>query len=397
MPDTPDRLNNLTAALSPSDLKLVKEFFADRNLLMSSQINYLNTFVPFLKFTKKDLDRIEKADIQAWIENESKRKQQGTINLDKTHLKAFFTWRGGDEKPPAVVSWIKLSSQKQTLPVESLLTEDEIRAMIEAADSSRDKALVSVLYESALRVGEFLSLKVKSIEFDKYGAVVILPRAMGQKTGQRRIRLIDSVPYLQGWINHHPRKSDPEAALWWGGRWMTKKGDKERKGAGLRISQVQALLKKYAERAGVKKRVNPHSFRHARLTKLSQILTEMELRIFAGWSKSSNMPETYIHLSGGDVDKKILASAGLLEPEEEAKAEEKPLAPLKCPRCGEINPADAAYCFKCSMALSLKAAVEAEKRKESTDWLMRELLDDADVKLLLKRKLASIRKKSVSS
>lgn len=43
-----------------------------------------------------------------------------------------------------------------------------------AAENPRDKALISVLYESGCRIGEILSLKIRNVEFDNNGSVVIV-------------------------------------------------------------------------------------------------------------------------------------------------------------------------------------------------------------------------------
>ena len=193
--------------------------------------------------------------------------------------------------------------------------------------------------------------------------------------------MIDAAPYLQSWINDHPKKNDPNAPLWWGNRETA-----------LKITQTQALIKKYATKAGVKKRVHPHLFRHSRLTHLAKMpyINEMDLRIIAGWTRDSAMPAVYLHLSGRDVDRKLLEHRGLLKEEETLEAEEKPLEPIKCQRCETINPADAKFCYKCSMALTLKAAVELDGKRKHTDDLMDRLLDDPEIKALLKRKIAEI-------
>lgn len=71
--------------------------------------------------------------------------------------------------------------------------------MLGVCDNQRDRALIFTLYESGLRASELLSLKIKNIQFDRYGAVIILPRRgrkNGLKTGQRRIRLFDSMPQI---------------------------------------------------------------------------------------------------------------------------------------------------------------------------------------------------------
>jgi len=219
-------------------------------------------------------------------------------------------------------------------------------------------------------------LKIRNIEFDKFGAVILLPKNHeGLKTGSRRIRLIDATPYILGWINNHPKKADPDAPLF-----------------PFKTTRVQFLTRKYARLAGVTKHSNPHAFRHARLTHLSQIYNEMELREFAGWGRESNMPSVYIHISGKDLDRKLLEHHGLLEEEKKLQEETRPLKPLKCPRCEVINPADAGYCYKCSMALTLNAATEAVIKREYTDNLMNKLLEYPEVQELLKLKLADLEK-----
>lgn len=85
--------------------------------------------------------------------------------------------------------------------------------MLNVAEHIRDKALVSLLYESGFRIGELLSLMIKNIEFDEYGARVLIPEG---KTDMRKIRLVSSIPYLANWVENHPLKNDPESPLWVG-------------------------------------------------------------------------------------------------------------------------------------------------------------------------------------
>ncbi|WP_292388700.1 site-specific integrase [Methanosarcina sp. UBA5] len=142
---------------------------------------------------------------------------------------------------------------------------------------------------------------------------------------------------------------------------------------------VNNMLKGLAEKAGVKKNVYPHAFRHGRLTDLAKRgFNEMELRIFAGWTKESGMPATYFHLSGADIEKKLLAQNGIIE--DDSKEREEELKPVNCPRCKTKNPAGAKYCFTCSMVLDHKLAVEVQDIKTETigqvdNTTMLELLD----------------------
>ncbi|MEM5766564.1 MAG: hypothetical protein QXD43_03350 [Candidatus Aenigmatarchaeota archaeon] len=121
----------------------------------------------------------------------------------------------------------------------------------------------------------------------------------------RRIRLIDSVPDLQLWVNHHSYKDNPEMPLFIDiGAYVG--------GRQLGYYALLHIVKVLAAKAGINKRVYPHLFRHFRLTELAKLFTEQELKVLAGWVGSSYMPRIYVHLSGADVEKKLLMLNGKL-------------------------------------------------------------------------------------
>jgi hypothetical protein len=117
------------------------------------------------------------------------------------------------------------------------------------------------------------------------------------------------------------------------------------------------MIKDIAKRAGVAKRVYPHLFRHTRATHFAKNLTEQELKIYFGWTKDSKMTGTYIHLSGKDVDDKILRLNGII-PKENGKPPVVPL--MKCYRCGENNSIGNKFCFKCTAPLTEEKIKETE-------------------------------------
>ena len=85
----------------------------------------------------------------------------------------------------------------------------------------------------------------------------------------------------------------------------------------------------------------------------------MELRLVAGWEKNSAMPEVYIHLSGADVERKLLENAGFLD--DAPDPADTALEPRQCPRCKALNAYDALYCATCSMALDERAAMTVDE------------------------------------
>jgi len=244
----------------------------------------------------------------------------------KVVLKTFFRWlKGGDdEQTPKEVSWLKprVKNRSHKLP-EDLLSEEEILRMAQAATTPRDKALLLVLYESGCRIGELLSLKMKNVSFDQYGAVL---RVTG-KTGDRRVRIISSAPALSSWLENYEGANNPEAVLW---------PPRSNNNHDTRFSAVHASVHKtlqtLAARAGIKKRVYPHLFRHSRATALANKLTEAQMKEYFGWTQASNMASVYVHLSGRDVDNALLALQGMAKPEDK---KEELLKVCACPRCRE--------------------------------------------------------------
>jgi hypothetical protein len=86
-----------------------------------------------------------------------------------------------------------------------------------------------------------------------------------------------------------------------------------------------------------------------------------------GWVLGSNMPSTYIHLSGKQIDDAILKIHGIKKEEET----ETTLKNTNCPRCEKLNGPTSNFCAKCGMALNAKSAMEAdEERSDIMDKLM---------------------------
>jgi integrase/recombinase XerD len=221
--------------------------------------------------------------------------------------------------------------------------------------NSRDKFLISGLYESGCRVSEWLNIKLKDIVFDESGAKI----KVSGKTGQRNIRLIDSVPYLHELISNHPFKHDAEQFLF-----ISFASNVY--GHVLKMGTVGTRLRTYSKRAGIQKKIYPHLLRHSRLTWLAQNegFNERDLRIFAGWSSTSDMPNTYLHYGEEEVDKKLRKAKGIYSEKETKldKFERKALTPRECPRCNRINPATALYC-NCGMVLDINESTKIEDLK----------------------------------
>ncbi len=146
-----------------------------------------------------------------------------------------------------------------------------------------------------------------------------------------------------------------------------------------------------AERASVRKAVNPHNFRHSRATHLAKHLTEAQMNEYMGWVQGSDMPSTYVHLSGRDVDQALLKLNNISDADEQGTKESFSLR--ACPRCALSNPPANKFCSRCGMTLDEKTANElmrSNMERAKADEVMDSLLHDVEFRSLLERKLAQL-------
>lgn len=294
----------------------------------------------FLKFAGfRDAREVRKEDLENYILFRRGTVSPRTLQGDLIELKVFFRYLLPDRMAELFPADERIVKAK--IDYGDPLTREQVRQVVQACDTTRDRALVMFLWDTGARLSEALDQNIGDIHIDQTCGNTTLRG----KTGAREAWLVDCLPSLQDWLNVHPHKADPDAPLF---LTYSRYGFGTRR---LNKRTVQNLCKTLAKRAGVPAdEVHPHALRHARATDRAKAgYTEMEMRIMFGWSKSSNMPAVYIHLSGRDVKHKILEKAGLVEA---VPAGPQPLEMIKCTRCGLLNDGDAIYCKRCSMGLS---------------------------------------------
>ncbi|WP_321417294.1 hypothetical protein [uncultured Methanomethylovorans sp.] len=120
---------------------------------------------------------------------------------------------------------------------------------------------------------------------------------------------------------------------------------------------IRMVIKRLAAKAGIKKRVYNHLYRHSRATELANHLTQAQMEAHLGWIHGSDMPGVYIHLSGQQVDDAILGMYGINKEEERNPL----LTPIKCVRCNHVNSPTSDFCSLCGMALNTEAATNVDQ------------------------------------
>src|SRR3989344_4753566 len=187
------------------------ECFAN-NISVSRVMRYMYCLRDLALWLKKDFDTCNKEDIKsciATLEMNSHYSPRTKYEYRAT-LKKFYKWLRNNNLPDET-SWIKLNFKKHNnkLPSE-LLNEEDVKRMLDATLSLRDRAIIMTLYESGCRIGEFIKMQIKDLSFEKPGCILMVQG----KTGGRRIRVISSEPYIIEWLNKHPDKNNPRAFLW---------------------------------------------------------------------------------------------------------------------------------------------------------------------------------------
>jgi len=293
----------------------------------------------------------------------------------KVILKKFYKWLRGTGDFPEEVRWIKPNFKRNNhrLP-EELLAEEDVKKLVEAAQHPRDKALIFMLYESGCRIGELLSLRIRNVLFDENGAVLLV----SGKTGQRRVRIIASAPLLSVWLNNHPFRENLDSPLW------VVVGTKNHNQV-LTYPSVATQFRKIARRAAIKKKVNPHAFRHARATFLANNLTEAQMKEYFGWVQSSGMAAVYVHLSGRDVDNAILKLQGLAESRKNEV--DNSLKIKSCARCQERNSPVSKFCQRCGSPLDIQTALTLDQKRKTGDEVISMLVKDPEVQQIIVKRI----------
>jgi integrase/ribosomal protein L40E len=331
-------------------------------------IRVLGVLLLYARILKKDFDQATKEDIERLVTSLLTRQppySPETIGTYKAMLKNFMTWvLARDRFPtkkdvPPEVSWITShvkSRDKKRLDRRDLLTPEDIEKLLAIIHNPRDKALVSILWETGCRIAEVGNLQLKHVMKAQHGFQL----AVSGKTGHRSPLIVSSAPYLSVWLQNHPFPNDPESPLWVHYQYNTTPKP-------LKYDSIRYLLIRYFERANIQKPVRPHLFRHSRATwVLSQgIMNEQQAKCFFGWTPSSDMLATYSHLIDQDANNAILRENNLT-PIQRKSLE---LQPVTCRICNEVNPPRAEYCSKCNAVLDLKKAYEHQTLGEMKEEL----------------------------
>jgi integrase/recombinase XerD len=208
--------------------------------------------------TLADAGRADVLDYIAWRVEGGAKPRSTARQLSSFRRFYRYLLREGQisQDPTAEIAMPKIG---RALP--QSLTEDEVEALLAAPNVTeplghRDRAMLEVLYATGVRVSELINLKMTQLNLNQ-GVI----RIIGKGDRERLIPLGDEA---QDWLREFIAGPRVEILLERQTDFLfpTRRGDRMTRQA------FWHIIKRYAKKAGIHKKLSPHTVRHAFATHL---------------------------------------------------------------------------------------------------------------------------------
>lgn len=160
---------------------------------------------------------------------------------------------------PEMVSFLKLPRRRRTLP--TVLSLDQVNALLGAIRVARYQAVAMVLYGAGLRIAEALALEVTDID----GARGVIRVRHGKGDRPREAKLS---PALYDWLRQYWSRERPPVPYLFASR---------KTGKPPMPDTIRKVLAQAAKAAWIGKRVTPHVLRHSFATHLLEQGTDVRV------------------------------------------------------------------------------------------------------------------------
>jgi len=267
----------------------------EKGLSVASVEAYLQDMKKLEQFMEMDVEEkgisdLELNDLQLFITylNELGLSVNSQARIISS-LKAFFRFLMIEEvifdDPSLLLSAPKLS---RSLP--TVLTHQEIEQLIAAIDHSkkeglRNRAILEVLYACGLRVSELTGLRLSNIYLH-----INFVKVIGKGNKERMIPIgEEAIKHLEFYIQERNKmtniKSESEDIVFL-----------NRRGGQLSRNMIFMIIKDLTQKAGIEKKVSPHTFRHTFATHLIEGGANLRVVQDLLGHKSIITTEIYTHL-----------------------------------------------------------------------------------------------------
>ena len=227
-----------------------------------------------LKINKSPKD-LNEDDAKLYLSELFESKSKNTIMLAAAALKFFYK-----EILNKDFSKVKIPKKDKTLP--EVLTKDEVKSIIDSADNEKSRLIISLLYSSGLRVSELVNLKVSDLNFQESIGWVRKGKGNKDRLFTLSQNLVNDVKkYLEG--RQHEYVFSKEKPL--------------------TTRNIQKIISGVRKRAGINKKVTPHTLRHSYATHLLENGVDIRMiQVLLGHS-SLNTTQLYAHISSEQIKK----------------------------------------------------------------------------------------------
>lgn len=239
-------------------------------------------------------DQVTKADLTEYLAHLSRRGLSGVTRARKlASLREYFRYLEEHEliaKSPAV----GIETPKKEKPGRTYLRPDEYTKLLSLAGANpRDYAIFQVFLQTGVRVSELCALRLDDID--------LVDRVLSVRAGKgmvaRDIELEKKAAQaLKTYLASRPDVLDDHLFL-------------NRDGEPLSDRGVRKLVAKYLERAGITKKVSPHSLRHTFATyKAERGVSPFQLQQWLG-HQSLDTTQIYVHMGRKNARKAMEATS----------------------------------------------------------------------------------------
>jgi integrase/recombinase XerD len=271
--------------------KMMLEELQRRNYSQDTTRHYIRTVEDFARRFKCPPDRLGPRHIREYQAElfQKWKLSPGTVTNRLSALRFFYTktlrkaWSVAETPYP-----------KKQRRIPTILSQEEVARLIDAAGTAFHRTLLITLYATGLRCAELTRLKVSDIDSQR-----MMIHVRGGKWGKDRDVMLS--PKLLGELREHWRRLPRKSSAWLfpGNRWHSSDQPIDTKTPRLACQQA-------AKRAGLKKAVHPHTLRHCFATHLLEAGADLHtIQILLG---HHDLKETTVYLHVSERHLKATAS-----------------------------------------------------------------------------------------
>jgi integrase/recombinase XerD len=239
--------------------------------------------------------QIDENQVQEFIYQLAKTVNPRTQSRMISGLKGFFNYLiFEDYRKTNPLELIESPKTGRKLP--DTLSQQEIDAIINAVDLStaqgeRNRAILETLYSCGLRVSELTNLKISDLFFDE-GFIQVTGKGNKQRfVPIAKVTMKYILIYIKEIRVHEKIVKEHQDVLF-----LNRRGKK------LTRAMIFTIIKQLAEKAGVRKTISPHTFRHSFATHLLENGADLRAIQQMLGHESITTTEIYMH-----VDRKHLS------------------------------------------------------------------------------------------